>query len=124
ASKGIDYAWNKGTEYALDGTSHAISGTPTPEEARATAEGRAQDHLRGINLGTYHSLLESGAIEKGADSLYENGRLKDIDEIKSDPDQSAYNSDATAGMAGIIADEDLENTYKTTFQTYYNKAAG
>ena len=124
ASKGIDYAWNHGTEYALDGTSHAISGTPTPDEARASASGRAADHLRGMNLGTYHALLESGAIEKGPPSWYDHGQLKDIDEIKADPDQSAYNSDATAGMAGIISDEDLENTYKTTFQTYYEKATG
>ena len=77
-----------------------------------------------MNLGTYHSLLESGAIEKGPDSWYDHGRLKDLSDIKADPDQAAYNSDATAGMAGIISDEDLENTYKTTFQDYYNKAAG
>ena len=130
ASKGIDYAWNHGTEYALDVNSHAISGTPTPDEARVERLGGQcrGPPARQMNLRapTHSPGRSRGRSTKGPPSWSRPRRdARTWNDIKADPDQSAYDSAARARRDGrhTCPTRSLENTYKTTFQDLLREAA-
>ena len=120
-SKGVEYAWNAGSEAILDQAGSSLA--DTAGEARDNAEGAAQARVPVISITGFHTLVDSGAIPRDQvpDSWYADGDLRPVTDILGEDDQAAYLTDATAGMSGIISEEDLENTYSRTFQNYYEE---
>jgi hypothetical protein len=120
-SKGVEYAWNAGSEAVLDQAGSSLA--DTAGEARDNAEDAAQARVPVISITGFHTLVDSGAIPRDQvpDSWYADGDLRPVTDILGEGDQAAYLTDATAGMSGIISEEDLENTYSRTFQNYYEE---
>lgn len=91
------------------------------------AEDQAQGGVAQMNYEAYTSLIDAGVIPEDQvpeEFFGDDGQLRTWSDVHAGDGASSYAARASQEIRPWIADEDLENTYARTFQTYYDNPGG
>lgn len=122
---GVGFVVGEGLDWATSAATEEWA--HTSKAATDNAIEQATDGVARLNYQTYTSLVEADVIPRKdvPDSFFaDDGTLKSWADIAGTDHAQSYSEAAAQGMKGYISDEDLETTYRSRFQDFYDDPGG